>query len=98
MIKMQRIQTYGGTFPRQLKSSISSAGRKSCQVGCCSYLYNATDGRSTERVGRMGAGVQSDAWFGSVKAASALTEQHYKLCFRLKQSMDYFPKIYRNSF
>jgi hypothetical protein len=41
---------------------------------------------------RMGAGVRSDAWFGSVKAASALAEQGYKAVLQIKTGHGHIPK------
>jgi hypothetical protein len=43
---------------------------------------------------RMGAGVRSDAWFGSVKAASALAEQGYKAVLQIKTGHGLYPKKY----
>ena len=40
----------------------------------------------------MGAGVRSDAWFGSVKAASALAEQGYKAVLQIKTGHGHIPK------
>jgi len=41
---------------------------------------------------RMGASVQDDAWFGSVKVASALAKQGYKAVLQIKTGHGLYPK------
>jgi hypothetical protein len=41
---------------------------------------------------RMGAGMQGNAWFGSVKAASTLAKQGYKAVLQIKTEQGLYPK------